>query len=296
MQMAEAGTNEEPGGESKPGSGGSGLRWVWLALAAYILFRWTVGVVRLPISTPPGVLLPVSALVALGSIGLPIALIAALARVRIRGLIAVLIAVFGLALWFGLVGLARLLPPAVLPLVATLQDLGKVLAAGGAGLAFAAPIREPNILVPAGVFAAFADFVVVNFGTVHQALKSTRGQAMIEAVSAKVPSVHPGLMTLTIGPADFLFLGIFLACAAKFGMGLRRNAVVLALVLAASLVLIQANIVGALPALAPMSIAFVGLNWRRFRLTREEIVSTAVVIVFAGALFLGYFLFVFPKK
>jgi hypothetical protein len=296
MTMAETGTNEEPAAEPDSGAARPGAAWIWAALAAYVLFRWTVGVVRLPLGTPMGVLLFASAIVALGSIGLPIALIAALARAQVKGLIAGLIAALGLGLWFGLVAVAKGVPAGLFPVVATLQDLGKVLAAGGVGLVFATPIREPNILVPAGAFAAFADFVVVNFGTVHHALKSSKGQAVIEAVSAKVPAIHPRLVTLTIGPADFLFLGIFLACAARFGMGLRRNAVLLAVVLAVSLMLIQANVVGALPALAPMSIAFVAANWRRFRLTREEIISTVVVIVFAGALFLGYFLFVYPKK
>jgi hypothetical protein len=119
---------------------------------------------------------------------------------------------------------------------------------------------------------------------------------VVAAVSAQVPAVHPKLVPLTIGPADFLFLGIFLACAVKFDLGLRRNVFILAGVLAASLVVIQLDLLSALPALAPMSIAFVARNWRRFRLSREEIISTAVVIVLAGALFLGYFLFLFPKK
>lgn len=299
--MAEAATNGEAATDSEPaspviGENRNGLSRVLLALAAYALFRWALGVIRLPLGTPGPVLLLAFVVVALGSIGLPIAVIAELARARISGKAGVLVAALGLALWFGLVAVMRATPHGLLPLSATIQDLGKVLAAGGLGIALGAAIREPNILVPAGVFAAFADFVVVNFGTVHKALQSQKGQAVVAAVSAKVPAVHPRLVPLTIGPADFLFLGIFLACAVKFGMGLRRNAAVLALVLAASLVVIQMDLLGAVPALAPMSVTFVALNWRKFRLTREEIVSTAVVVVLAGALFLGYFLFLFPKK
>lgn len=299
--MADAATNDGTHVDAIPAArasakGPSALTRVLLALAAYAAFRWGLGVIRLPLGTPGPLLLVAFVVVALGSIGLPIAVIAELARARISGKTGVLVAAVGLALWFGLVAVLRGTPSGLLPLSATLQDLGKVLAAGGLGIALGTVIREPNILVPAGVFAAFADFVVVNFGTVHKALQSQKGQAVVAAVSAKVPAVHPKLVPLTIGPADFLFLGLFLICAVKFDMGLRRNGTALALVLAASLVVIQLDLLAALPALAPMSITFVVLNWRKFRLSREEIISTAVVIVLAGALFLGYFLFLFPKK
>lgn len=299
--MAEAATNSEAAPDSGPASPAArgdqtGWRRVLLALAAYALFRWALGVIRLPLGTPGPVLLLAFIVVALGSIGLPIGVIAELARARISGKAALLLSTLGLALWFGLRALLHATPHALLTLSGTAQDLGIVLAAGGVGILLGTAIREPNILVPAGVFAAFADFVVVNFGTVHKALQSQKGQAVVAAVSAKVPAVHPRLVPLTIGPADFLFLGLFLACAAKFGLGLRRNAAVLAVVLAGSLVAIQMDLLSALPALAPMSVTFVALNWRRFRLSRDEVVSTAVVIVLAGALFLGYFLFLFPKK
>jgi hypothetical protein len=114
----------------------------------------------------------------------------------------------------------------------------------------------------------------------------------VQAVSAKVPSVHPAIATLTIGPADFLFLGVFLACAARFEMGLKKNAVVLAGVLGLSLALVQ--VLPAIPALAPMSAAFVAVNWRKFRLTKQELISTAVVLAVMGGLFLAYFLLAYP--
>ena len=39
-----------------------------------------------------------------------------------------------------------------------------------------------------------------------------------------------------------------------------------------------------------MSLAFVAVNWRSFRLNREELIGSLVVLVLAGGLFLGYFL------
>lgn len=278
-----------------PKDRGSAIR-VWSALAAYALFRIALELIRLPAGTPGGELALASAVVALGSIGLPILVIAALAARRPSGAATVLTAFAGLGLWLAAVFGLSIAGAWFAPLGGMLQDVGKVLAAGGVGAALGRLIREPNILAPAGVFAAFADFVVVNFGTVHRALQTEKGQAMVAAVSAKVPAIHPRLTTLTIGPADFLFLGLFLMCAARFGMGLRKNAVLLSIVLAASLVAVQADLFKAMPALAPMSLAFVIANWRHFRLSRQEVISTFVVIGLAGAMFLGYFLFLFPKK
>jgi hypothetical protein len=266
------------------------LPWVLVSAVAYLLFRLAFSV-QLPAVTPGWLIALATVVTAMGSIGLPIALLAALVRGVRSPLHGFLIALLGLGLWFGLAAGVRGGPVALL---GALQDLGKILAAGGVGIAISGGLREPNILLPAGVFAAFADFVVVRFGTVRHALSTPKGQAVLKAVSASVPSVHPTVAPLTIGPADFLFLGIFLACAARFDLGLRRNAVALAVVLALSLLLVQ--VLPAVPALAPMSAAFLALNWRKFRLTRQEIVSTVVVLVLMGALFVGYFLWLFPKK
>lgn len=263
---------------------------VLLALLLYVLFRWVLGSVRLPAHTPGWLLVVAGIITCAGSLGFPILVIGALVR-NLRGALPILGAVaFGLALWLGLGALGR---PGVL--VGSLQDAGKVVAAAALGIGLGSILREPNILLPAGLFAAFADFVVVNFGTVKHALSTPKGQALVQSVSAQVPAVHPALPSLTIGPADFLFLGVFLACTQRFDMGVTRNAVVLGVVLAAAL--LEVLLIGfPVPALAPMALAFVGLNWRKFRLTRDELIGTILVLVLAGGLFLGYFLLVYSKK
>lgn len=288
--MAQA--QDEAAPEPHPGEGRPAAVWGWLA--AYLLFRLLIDVVRLPIRTPVPVLIVANLVVALGSIGLPVGAIAAFARLR-TGLGARLLVVLGgLCLWLGL---AAVTPPGrgLFPILSfTLQDGAKVAAAGALGITLAAAVREPNILFPAGLFAAMADFIVVNFGTVKHALSTGKGQEVVKAVSAQVPAVHPSLAPLTIGPADFLFLGIFLACAARFGAGVRRTAWVLALVLGLSLVLVP--FIGAVPALAPMSLAFLITNWRMFRLTRQELVGSLVVVLAAGGLFLMYFLRIYGRR
>ncbi|MBM3458252.1 MAG: hypothetical protein FJX77_06945 [Armatimonadetes bacterium] len=261
-------------------------------LGVYLLLRWGLSQGQLPGGTPGPVLLVAAAFSAAVSLGLPIAaMVAMVARPR-PPVVLVGAILGGLALWLGLANLP--LPRGALALSLALQDTGKILAAGSLGVLLGRALRDPNLLLPAGIFAAFADFVVVNFGTVKHALSSPQGRALVEKVSATVPALHARLPVLTIGPADFLFLGLFLACAARFGMGTARTAWVLGVVLVLSLVLVP--VIGPIPALAPMSIAFVAVNWRHFRLSRQELIHTLIVLGLMGGLFLAYFLFLFPRK
>ncbi len=259
---------------------------VLVAIGAYALFRYTLSVLRLPIGTPEWALAAASLVTATGAIALPIWAIASLTRALRGPGQSVLIAMAGFALWLGLLQLRP--SPTLAPVLATAMDLGKIMAAGGLGMALAAALKEPNILLPAGLFAAFADFIVVTIGTVKQAQSTEKGQKLIEAISAKAPAVHPRLPTLTIGPADFLFLGVFLACVLRFDLGMRRNAFALAVVLAGSLLLVSVMDIS-VPALAPMSLTFIAMNWRQFKLTKQEVLSTLVVLGLVGALFVGYF-------
>jgi hypothetical protein len=276
-----------PGEDEGPAKAPVGA--VLLSLAGYAVFRFLLDVVRLPVYTPGWVLSLAFVVIALGAIGLPIAAIATLIRLRLPAAGSLGAAAAGLLLW-GACALLGGMAGAAVP-AGVLADLGKIVAASGVGMTLATALRDPNLLLPAGAFAAFADFVVVRWGTVHRALQPGKGQKVLQAVSAHIPSVHPGLPHLTIGPADFLFLGILLACAARFRFGLERNAWVLALVLAVSLLLVP--YLQAIPALAPMCIAFLALNWRKMSLTKQEVVSTLVVLGVVGALFYGYFAFIF---
>lgn len=251
------------------------------ALAGYILFRLAAPLLQLPANPPPPLLLLLMVLSALGGIGLPVMLIAALAQLT-TGWRALLIVVTAGALgWAGGAALGGG--------TGVVADLGKILLAAGAGIGLARLLREPNILLPAMLFAAFADFVVVNYGTVQQALRpeNVRGQELVRAVSAEVPRLHGALPVLTIGPADFLFLGLLLGCAVRFALAARATAWVFVAVLALSLVAVPA--IGPVPALAPMALAFLAVNWKSLRLSRQEIIASLAVLAGAGALFFAFF-------
>jgi hypothetical protein len=235
-------------------------------------------------------------LVAAGSIGLPAWLMAAVIGARPARPAALLLGAGGSAAAFGAGVLLPGIPEGLRPAVFAVQDLARTLAAAGFGSLLAGLLREPNILLPAGLFAAFADFVVVRFGTVKHVLSTPGGRQLVAAVSARVPAIHPGLpqFGILIGPADFLFLAFFLACAARFELGLTRNAVALSVVLAATLLAVP--LLGSVPALVPMALAFLALNARRFHLTRSEVLASVLVVGLSGALFAGYFLLLQARR
>src|SRR4051794_4597972 len=128
---------------SKPDPAGvkaeSGAGAVLAVLGAYVLFRWAAAVIRLPERTPAWVLGVVFVITAAASIGLPIGGIGALVRWRMRrpaiGILIVTAA--GALLVLGLQPRALQALPAAAPLAGGLQDLGKILAAAGVGLALA---------------------------------------------------------------------------------------------------------------------------------------------------------------
>jgi hypothetical protein len=163
-----------------------------------------------------------------------------------------------------------------------------IMATVGLGVLLASALREPNILLPAAVFAAFADYFVVHFGTVHHALKSAAGQHLVRTVSAKVPTL-PGLPVLTVGPADFVFLAFFLACVYRFDLDLKRTLVLLGVLLTFSLFFV--TLLGApVPALVPMAFAFVVANFRRFKLSRSEMQAMGAAAVIVGVVALMFLL------
>ncbi len=169
------------------------------------------------------------------------------------------------------------------------DELFRIIATVGIGILMAAAIRERNILLPAAVFAAFADYFMVNFGTVHLALKTTAGQHLVHAMSAKVPMMR-GMPVLTVGPADFVFMAFFFACVFRFDLYFKRTFAALFLLLTFSLFFVVR--VGPIPALAPMALGFVLVNFRRFKLAPQEIqamvaAGAIVVIIAIGIIFYG---------
>lgn len=155
-------------------------------------------------------------------------------------------------------------------------------------------IRHPNTLLAGAAVAIFFDVVVVTMGTVAQLMQS--GSKLIAAVSVGAgPSVPasplarsiPLLSSVTIGPADVLFLALFLSSVAQmprikpeWDLSLDRNARWMFGLLFLALVLVE--LVGLpVPALVPMGVAVLIANGRHAAFSKQEKRDLWIGAVFA---------------
>lgn len=272
------------------------LRVAIVCVGAYAALQLLGRFVRLPAETPWPLILTVVLGAVVGFMVLTIVMTAALTRLWLAPKAALIALVAGVAGWL-------LLAYAVAPLLGTKPpqgarvvlglgvDLFRTTAAVGIGALVAALIRDRNILLPAALFAAFADYFMVHYGTVHVALSTEKGQKLVQAMSAKTPEIKVGglaIPTLTVGMADIVFIAFFMACAIRLSLNARGTLWAFSAILPAALVYVL--ITGrSVPALLPMALAFVVVNWRCFRLTGQErraVVIAAVLVVLATA---GFF-------
>jgi hypothetical protein len=268
-------------------------------VAAYVALQLLGRFARLPAGTPGPLLLVVIVAAVVGFMLLTIGMAAALTRVWITPRAALIALGVGLAGWLALAygGGALAAEGARLPRGARLAlglgiDLCRTAAAVGIGALVAALIRDRNILLPAAVFAAFADYFMVHFGTVHVALSSANGQKLLNAMSARTPEIRVGgipIPTLTVGMADVVFVCFFIACTMRFAMNVRGTLAAFAVLLPAALlyVLITGHSV---PALMPMALGFVIVNWGAFRLSPEERRAVAIAALVVALATAGFFL------
>lgn len=173
------------------------------------------------------------------------------------------------------------------------------------GAAIGRIINHPNTLLAAAGFAAFFDLVVVTLGPVAKLMEAN--SPLIQAVSvgagatgmrAGFGKMVPFVSSVTIGPADVLFLAVFLGSVVLLGRTppfllpteARTRRWMFGLLFAA-LVLVEFG-VRAVPALAPMGLAVIAANIRHGAFTAREkrdlwiggafALACAVLIVLVG--------------
>lgn len=159
------------------------------------------------------------------------------------------------------------------------------------GAAIGRVIKHPNTLLAGAGFAIFFDIVVVTMGTVRQLMNS--GSNLIAAVSVgagaaptappvgaphfKIPDPISGV---TIGPADVLFIALFLSSVWQMRLSSRSTFAWMFVLLGLALILVE-TIGLPIPALAPMGIAVLIANARHAAFTRTEKRDLAIGAVFA---------------
>jgi hypothetical protein len=264
-------------------------RLFWLAVGVYLLYRVGAplvtflgdGFLQVAISTL--VFMALATWVVLRAAALPLRPVVALAWTAV-----LLVLFIAVRLSPAFVPALRQSPVAV-ETVLGISDTLMVLATSMLGLAVSHIIREPNILAPAALFAALADFAVVSLWIPR--VMEVAPQAL-STVAVHVPQVGAkptptGLRPIgIIGPADFVFLAFYFACVWRFGMAAQATYIWMVIALAGYMFF--QNVVGSLtprfmdavdmlPGLVPMAVVLLVVNRKYFRFSREEKRAMAVV-------------------
>ena len=181
----------------------------------------------------------------------------------------------------------RSLPPwDLLLLVPGLPEVLLIWFAASVGALLARLIRTANMIPPVAFALCLADAWTVWLGGPVQQMMESRhptAQAVVRAMTVQLPAPSAGAAQIPIvGFADFLFVGFFVAALCRLVADprvLRRTLVAVVIVLIAYMaIVVFAPRDLALPALLPMGIAVVAVNWRHFRYTRSEVFA----LIYAG--------------
>lgn len=158
-------------------------------------------------------------------------------------------------------------------------------------------VKELKILFPIALVLALVDlYVVFGGGLVTQATSGNApvATAAMQALTVRLPAPHASRgavpMQLAVGFADFLFIGLFFACFARFGVPSRATFYVLCATLVLYMyVVFQFGV--ALPALVPIAVVVIGMNLRAFRYARSELFALLYAGLLVVAILGGLFLF-----
>jgi len=161
----------------------------------------------------------------------------------------------------------------------------------GLGALLATLIRDKNLVVPIAIFLAFFDMFLVfsPVGVTQVVLKQMPSVlpavgVAIPVASAKNPLTGHVSAAAFAGPADFMFLAMFMIALFRHNLKAKRTMLVVIPTL-----LVYMLAVGlfhlALPALVPIGTCVLLVNWKDFDLTKDEKISTVLVSAMGLALF-----------
>jgi hypothetical protein len=157
------------------------------------------------------------------------------------------------------------------------------------GFLVAGLVKDRNLLPPIAMVLATVDILAVfaPVGTVKIAMHSEKIRPIFDAVAIQVPKAGTALPMAQMGPADFLFLGMFFYAIFKFGMRAKETLywVIPALAIYLSIVIFWGDKqlfglpLGTLPALVPIGAAVVIANRDQFSMSKQEKAMTYAVLV-----------------
>jgi hypothetical protein len=269
-----------------------GLRSFLLVLAVIVAVRVLLGFLRFPDS----VVALLDIFTAAFFLGAPIIGIYYAASDRWTFGKALIFLVIGLAVQVGLgSAIPSLKDSPFVNLVEAVSQAALPVWCCGLGALIAVMLRDKNMLLPIAVFLAILDMMLVftDVGTVNQALKKAPSRftnvalslPKVQSASAPETKGHRLAAQSYAGPADLVFLGMFFVAIFKYDM--RAKATIRAIIPTLLIYLALVPVFGALPALVPIGSVVLIVNWREFKLKKEELAMTLGIIALAIAV-LGY--------
>ena len=282
----------------------AGLKPYALIVLALSLLALALGFVGVPIPLIPTFSVIVTAVFVIAPfLALYVGASAADASVRLVRLkvpVASVLLVVGVLLHAGSIALLQLqlVSGLAAAVVSVFGQAGLVTWCLGLGGLLGMLVKDKNMLVPISVFLALFDvfLVLTPVGLTQQVMqKAPKLQTSVSLVIPRVvetPTAGPVMPLAYIGPADLLFAAMFFTVLFRQRMRTRETFLWLGPVLV--LYLVAALLFGSLPALVPIGLCVLLVNFREFKLNKEEWASTGLV----AALGLGLIIWGFsmPKS
>ncbi len=271
------------------------------AFLLYLAAIWVFNVVTPLVVLPVRLLLATSVLVSVLAISLPILALFEGAKQTWTFNKGVIFLATGVVIQFGCLVLAQVVFKNSISLILStlaFSQIGLVLWCLGLGSMVSLLVLDKNLIFPITVFLALIDIflVLTPIGPTKQIMEAAPQVLHNVGLSVPKPAAvvttgHVGSLA-NVGPADLIFIGMFFAALHRFGVNAKRTLGVLTPTLAAYLLVViflgglklgrfELN---ALPALVPIGLVVLLANIREFKLTRDEKLSTILVLGIAGAL------------
>lgn len=227
--------------------------------------------------------LPISILITIAFVALPVVALYRAGSHSWTPKLAAGFVVLGLAIQF-LLPMASPGGKGLIPiLIDSVSQQGLPMWTVGLGALLALLMKDKNLLLPVSIFLALFDIFLVftPVGFVQQLMK--KAPNLLPAMAHKIPEVatkstETGVPVGTfahIGPADFLFMGMFFVALYRFHM--RTEETFRWMLVALAIYLPLAFVLGPVPLLVPIGLTVLAANLREFKMNKEEKVSTVVV-------------------
>lgn len=274
-------------------------------MLALVLLRVAVGLVAVPTPLIPAASLLVSVLF----VAVPIFAIFRAATYKWTWVRAGVTLLVGLALWSGGAALSTAVAsqPLLSGVILGISQQALVAWCLAIGAMLALCLKEKNMLLPIAIFLALFDLwlVLSPMGFVNQQVVRGSGKALA-TVGYQVPAPQQAsqggraIPLAYVGPADYLFMAMFLIALFRFQMRVRETSKWSAPVLALYLIFVLVAgprgwrvgpiPLGALPALVPIGLVVLLVNRKEFNLARDEKIATYFIAI-AGSIFVAWSIF-----